>query len=141
MEKSIAEDRAANRFPFCIIGNAGTVNTGAFDDLNRLADVAEREKMWFHVDGAFGALAAVSPDLRHLVQGMERADSIALDLHKWMYMPIEVGCILVRNEEAHRRAFALTPEYLAHGGDRGLLAGSRWFSDYGIQLSRGFRAL
>ena len=141
LEKSIAEDRAANRFPFCIIGNAGTVNTGAFDDLNRLADVAEREKMWFHVDGAFGALAAVPPDLRHLVQGMERADSIAFDLHKWMYMPIEVGCILVRNEEDHRRAFALTPEYLAHGGDRGLLAGSRWFSDYGIQLSRGFRAL
>jgi glutamate/tyrosine decarboxylase-like PLP-dependent enzyme len=72
---------------------------------------------------------------------MQEADSIAFDLHKWMYMPIEVGCVLVRSEQAHRRAFSLTPEYLAHGGDRGLIAGSRWFSDYGVQLSRGFRAL
>ena len=141
LEKTIAEDRAGGRHPFCIVGNAGTVNTGAFDDLSRLAEIARREKMWFHVDGAFGALAAVSPDLRHLVVGMNTADSIAFDLHKWMYMPIEVGCVLVRSEESHRRAFSLTPEYLAHGGSRGLVAGSRWFSDYGLQLSRGFRAL
>ena len=141
LEKTVAADRAAGRYPFCIIGNAGTVNTGAFDDLSRLADIAAREKMWYHVDGAFGALAAVSPDLKHLVGGMEKADSIAFDLHKWMYMPIEVGCVLVRSEEDHRRAFSLTPEYLAHGGSRGLVAGSRWFSDYGVQLSRGFRAL
>ncbi len=141
LEKALAEDRAAGRYPFCIVGNAGTVNTGAFDDLSRLAQIARREKMWFHVDGAFGALAAVSPDLKHLVAGMQAADSIAFDLHKWMYMPIEVGCVLVRSEEAHRGAFSLTPAYLAHGGDRGLIAGSRWFSDYGVQLSRGFRAL
>lgn len=141
LEKAVAQDRAAGLYPFCIIGNAGTVNTGAFDDLSRLAAIARREQMWYHVDGAFGALAAVSPDLRHLVAGMKKADSIAFDLHKWMYMPIEVGCVLVRREEDHRRAFSLTPEYLAHGGDRGLLAGSRWFSEYGVQLSRGFRAL
>jgi glutamate/tyrosine decarboxylase-like PLP-dependent enzyme len=141
LETAVAEDRAAGRLPFCIIGNAGTVNTGAFDDLRRLAEISRRENMWFHVDGAFGALAAVTPDLRHLVEGMDTADSIAFDLHKWLYMPIEVGCVLVRSEADHRGAFSLTPEYLAHGGDRGLIAGSRWFSDYGVQLSRGFRAL
>ena len=141
LERAIAEDRVAGRQPFCVIGNAGTVNTGAFDDLNTLADICQREGLWFHVDGAFGALAALAPALHHLVAGMERADSLAIDLHKWMYMPIEVGCALVRSAADHRRAFALTPEYLAHGGERGLLAGSNWFSDYGIQLSRGFRAL
>jgi glutamate/tyrosine decarboxylase-like PLP-dependent enzyme len=72
---------------------------------------------------------------------MERADSIAFDLHKWLYMPIEIGCVLVRRDEDHRRAFALQPGYLAHSGERGLAAGSHWFSDYGIQLTRGFRAL
>jgi glutamate/tyrosine decarboxylase-like PLP-dependent enzyme len=141
LEKAVEDDRAAGRYPFCVIGNAGTVNTGAFDDLGLLAEIARRKKLWFHVDGAFGALAALSKDLRHLINGMQEADSIAFDLHKWMYMPIEVGCVLVRSEQAHRRAFSLTPEYLAHGGDRGLIAGSRWFSDYGVQLSRGFRAL
>ena len=141
LEKAIAEDRAAGRQPLCVVGNAGTVNTGAFDDLHRLAEIARQERMWFHVDGAFGALAALSEDLKHLVAGMQEADSIAFDLHKWMYMPIEVGCVLVRSEEAHRRSFSLTPAYLAHGGNRGLIAGSRWFSDYGPQLTRGFRAL
>lgn len=140
LEAAIAADRAAGRQPFCIVGNAGTVNTGAIDDLNRLADICARGKLWFHVDSAFGALAAIAPDSRHLVSGMERADSIAFDLHKWMYMPYEVGCTLVRSGEAHRRTFSLTPDYLAHG-ERGVMAGSVWLSDYGIQLSRGFRAL
>ena len=141
LKKFIAEDFAAGYYPFCIIGNAGTVNTGAFDNLSELADICEREGMWFHVDGAFGALAALCPELMELVHGMDKADSIAFDLHKWLYMPIEVGCALVRSEEDHRRAFSLTADYLAHGGKRGLIAGSHWFSDYGIQLSRGFRAL
>jgi glutamate/tyrosine decarboxylase-like PLP-dependent enzyme len=138
---TVHADRRAGFLPFCIIGNAGTVNTGAFDDLQGLSRIAVREKLWFHVDGAFGALAALCPDLSELTREMSKADSLAFDLHKWMYMPIEVGCALVRNEEAHRRAFSLTPDYLSHGGDRGLMAGSRWFSDYGLQLSRGFRAL
>jgi len=140
LEKSIAEDRASGFLPFCLIGNAGTVNTGAIDPLNILADIAQREKMWFHVDGAFGALAAVSPELRPLLKGMERADSLAFDLHKWMYMPIEVGCVLVRDKDAHRNAFTLTPEYLAHF-ERGAAGGSHWFNEYGLQLTRGFRAL
>lgn len=141
LEAAIAQDQAAGYYPFCIVGNAGTVNTGAFDDLSRLADIAQREGMWYHVDGAFGALAALSPALCRLVAGMERADSIAFDLHKWLYMPMEVGCVLVHREEDHRRAFSLTPDYLAHTGERGLAAGSHWFSEYGVQLSRSFRAL
>jgi glutamate/tyrosine decarboxylase-like PLP-dependent enzyme len=140
LEAAISEDRAAGCQPFCIIGNAGTVNTGAIDDLNALADICRRERLWFHVDGAFGALAALSPTHRPLLAGMERADSLAFDLHKWMYIPYEVGCALVRREEDHRRAFSLTPDYLAHT-ERGLGAGSIWFSEYGVQLSRGFRAL
>jgi aromatic-L-amino-acid/L-tryptophan decarboxylase len=140
LEKSIAADRMAGYLPICVIGNAGTVNTGAIDPLNQLADIAQREKMWFHVDGAFGALAAVSPELRPLVKGAERADSIAFDLHKWMYMPFEVGCVLVRDKETHRLAFTLTPEYLAHF-ERGAASGSHWFNEYGPQLTRGFRAL
>jgi aromatic-L-amino-acid decarboxylase len=140
LESAIARDRRGGCQPFCAVGNAGTVNTGAIDDLEALARICQRENMWFHVDGAFGALAGLSLELRPLVAGMEKADSLAFDLHKWMYMPYEVGCALVRHEEAHRKAFALTPDYLTHA-DRGLAGGKIWFSDYGIQLSRGFRAL
>ena len=140
LDRAIQADRAAGRQPIGVIGNAGTVNTGAIDDLTALADLCQREKMWFHVDGAFGALAAVSPELKPLLRGMERADSIAFDLHKWMYMPIEVGCALVRNEAAHRHAFSVTPEYLSHF-ERGVAGGTRWFNEYGLQLTRGFRAL
>jgi aromatic-L-amino-acid decarboxylase len=140
LEQAISDDRAAGHQPFCVIGNAGTVNTGAIDNLNELANICERGRLWFHVDGAFGALVALSPALQHLVVGMERADSIAFDMHKWMYMPYEVGCALVRQEQDHRQAFSLTPEYLAHT-TRGLAAGPLWFSDYGVQLSRGFKAL
>jgi len=140
LEKAIAQDREAGYQPFCVIANAGTVNTGAIDNLDILASICERENLWFHVDGAFGALAALSPELRPLVAGMEKADSLAFDLHKWMYMPYEVGCALVRQEEAHRQTFSLTPDYLTHS-ERGLAGGSIWFSDYGVQLSRGFRAL
>ncbi|MCC6802049.1 MAG: amino acid decarboxylase, partial [Anaerolineae bacterium] len=114
--------------------------TASFDDLSRLADIAAREDMWFHVDGAFGALAALAPELRPLTAGMERADSLAFDLHKWFYAPFEVGCTLVRDRAKHRGAFTLTPNYLAHG-ERGIAAGKDWFSDFGIQLTRGFRAL
>ncbi|MCA9907295.1 MAG: amino acid decarboxylase [Anaerolineae bacterium] len=140
LEAALAADKAAGMQPICIVGNAGTVNTGAVDDLNALADICEREDIWFHVDGAFGAMAALAPALRYLVAGMTRADSIAFDMHKWMYMPYEIGCTLVRNRKQHYNAFTLTPDYLVHG-TRGAAAGDIWFSDYGIQLSRGFRAL
>jgi aromatic-L-amino-acid/L-tryptophan decarboxylase len=140
LKEAIAQDRSAGLQPFCIIGNAGTVNTGALDDLEALAEICRIEGFWFHVDGAFGALARLSPVLSSLVAGIEKADSVAFDLHKWMYMPFEAGCILVRREEDHRRAFSLTPEYLTHA-ERGLAGGTHWFSEYGVQLSRGFRAL
>jgi glutamate/tyrosine decarboxylase-like PLP-dependent enzyme len=126
--------------PFCVVGTAGTVNTGATDDLNALADISAREHLWLHVDGAFGALAQLSDRVRPLVAGIERADSIAFDLHKWLYMPIEVGCILVRDAEAHRRPFSPPASYLAHF-DRGLASGPHIYSTLGPQLTRGFRAL
>jgi len=140
LERMVTEDRTAGCRPICVIGNAGTVGTGAIDDLRRLAAVAARERLWFHVDGAFGALAVLVPEFRPRLGGMEVADSIAFDLHKWMYVPFEAGCTLVRDADAHRRAFALRPDYLTHA-ERGLAAGNLWFSDYGIQLTRGFRAL
>ena len=140
LQAVIQEDRARGYQPICIVGNAGTVNTGAFDDLKALADICQREELWFHVDGAFGALACLDPELCTLIDGMEQADSLAFDFHKWMYMPHEVGCALIRSEDAHRRAFSLTPDYLTHA-ERGMASGQTWYSDYGLQLSRGFRAL
>lgn len=140
LKETIAADRANGCQPFCIVGTAGTVNTGAIDDLAAIAAIAKEEKIWFHVDGAFGAFAALSPQLSGCVAAIQQADSLALDLHKWLYMPFEAGCILVRSEEFHRQAFSLTPEYLTHA-ERGLSGGTNWFSEYGVQLSRGFRAL
>ncbi len=129
--------------PVCVVGVAGTTNTGSIDDLPALADFCEREGLWFHVDGAFGAWAAIAPESRHLVAGMERADSLAFDLHKWMNLAYPVGCVLVRDAEAQLRTFSLTPSYLAHGeGERGLTGVDvPWLSDYGFELSRGFHAL
>lgn len=139
LKKTIAEDKAQGMKPFCVVGNAGTVNTGSIDDLNSLADICEDENLWFHIDGAFGALAGLSPKFRSVLKGMERADSLAFDLHKWMSMPYEAGCVLVRHQEEHHRTFSTTGSYLLPLS-RGI-AGGIWFSEYGIQLSRGFRAL
>jgi aromatic-L-amino-acid decarboxylase len=143
LKTSITKDREDGYMPFCVVGAAGTTNTGSIDDLNALANLCQQENLWLHVDGAFGAWAAIAPKAKNKVVGIEQADSLALDLHKWMYMPYEIGCILVRHEEQHRKAFSLTPDYLAHGEGRlGLTGGDLpWFSDYGFQLSRGFRAL
>ncbi|HZF14774.1 MAG TPA: pyridoxal-dependent decarboxylase [Steroidobacteraceae bacterium] len=140
LEDLIATDRKAGLVPACVIGNAGTINTGAVDDLMALSDICEREQIWFHVDGAIGAVVALAPRNRGLVSGIERADSVALDLHKWLHVPFEAGCAIVRDHAAHRAAFALTPEYLERTA-RGLASGPLWFSEYGLQLSRGFRAL
>ena len=139
LKAAIAEDRAAGFRPACVIGTAGTINTGAVDDLRALAVVAVEEDLWFHVDGCIGALIAIAPENRSLVAGIEQADSIALDPHKWLHAPFEAGCALVRDASTHRNTFAVTPEYL-ESAPRGLASGE-WLFDYGLQTSRGFRAL
>lgn len=140
MQAMITKDRAAGLRPICIIGTAGTVNSGATDDLDALADLAAAEQLWFHVDGAFGALARLSSALAPIVKGIERADSLALDLHKWVFLPFEIACVLVRDPKAHRDTFALTPSYLRDEG-RGVIAGGLVFADRGPELTRGFKAL
>ncbi len=136
---AIAEDRAAGFQPACVIGTAGTVNTGAIDDLQALANLAAEEDLWFHVDGCIGALIAIAPENAFRVAGIERADSVALDPHKWLHTPFEAGCALIRDASAHRDTFAVTPEYLEMT-TRGV-ASANWLHDYGLQTSRGFRAL
>jgi aromatic-L-amino-acid decarboxylase len=140
LARMLRDDRAAGRFPFCVIGTAGTVNTGATDDLATLADLCEREQLWFHVDGAFGALAYLSPALRPIVAGLERADSIGFDLHKWGSLPFECACVLVRDPAMHRAAFASTASYIAPA-ERGVIAGGLPFAERGLELTRGFKAL
>jgi glutamate/tyrosine decarboxylase-like PLP-dependent enzyme len=140
LARMVRDDRAAGLRPFCVIGTAGTVNTGATDDLAALADFCEAEALWFHVDGAFGALAHLSPSLRPIVNGIERADSLGFDLHKWGSLSFECACILVRNPEMHRAAFASSASYLAPAR-RGVIAGGLPFAERGIELTRGFKAL
>lgn len=137
---AIEHDRAAGLTPFLVVGTAGTVNTGAIDDLVALADLCQSQKLWLHIDGAFGALAKLAPDLAPRLDGMERADSLAFDFHKWGQVPYDAGFILVRDGELHRNAFASTAAYL-EPVERGLAGGAPWPCDYGPDLSRGFRAL
>jgi len=136
----IAADRDAGKRPFVIVGTAGSASSGAVDDLVALADCARDRGLWFHVDGAFGALAQLAPELRGLVAGIERADSIAFDLHKWLHVPYGAGAVLVRDGALHASAFADHAPYLARA-QRGTAAGDPWFTDFGPELSRGFRAL
>jgi glutamate/tyrosine decarboxylase-like PLP-dependent enzyme len=136
----IESDRREKMQPFCVVGNAGTISTGAIDDLRAIRRICQEEQLWFHVDGAFGALARFSNDLRGLVEGIEEADSLAFDLHKWMYLPFDVGCVLVRDAQAHRNAFAQQQSYLT-AMERGVIAGGLPFADRGIELTRSFRAL
>ncbi|GAN71234.1 cytochrome d ubiquinol oxidase subunit I [Acetobacter syzygii] len=140
LERMIAQDRAAGLEPFLIVGTAGTVDTGSIDPLNALADLAEREGLWFHVDGAFGALAVLAPEFAPLLAGLERADSLAFDFHKWAQVPYDAGCVLVREPGVQAAAFAQSLAYLSRE-DRGVAAGAPWFCDLGPDLSRGFRAL
>ena len=136
----IAADRLSGCRPICVIGTAGTVNSGATDDLDALADFCANEGLWFHVDGAFGALARLVPAIAPALKGMERADSLAFDLHKWMYLPYEIACVLVRDRAVHEATFSLTPSYLTDEG-RGVIAGGLPFADRGVELTRNFKAL
>lgn len=138
LAQMVAEDRAAGFNPAAVIATAGTVNTGAIDDLEAIVAFARKENMWFHVDGCIRAFLAIAPENRHRVAGIEQADSLALDPHKWMHAPFEVGCTLIRNPDAHLRTFSLSPEYLQQK-PRGVAR--HFLFDFGLQTSRGFRAL
>ena len=135
---AVRADRAAGRRPFCVIANAGTTNTGAVDPLPGLADVAADESLWLHVDGAYGAAAVICDSGRTRLAGLDRADSLTLDPHKWLFQPFEIGGVLVREQQHLRRAFQIRAEYLE---DAVGAADEVNYSDYGIQLTRSFRAL
>ncbi|MDR3482372.1 MAG: pyridoxal-dependent decarboxylase [Burkholderiaceae bacterium] len=140
LQAAIAADRAAGLQPFFVAATAGTVDVGAIDPLAAIADLAAKENLWFHVDGAFGALAILAPQIAPRLAGIERADSIAFDFHKWGQVPYDAGFILVRDGAAHLRTFAAPVSYLRRE-ERGLAGGSPWPCDFGPDLSRGFRAL
>jgi len=140
LRSAIAADRRAGWEPFLVVGTAGTVDIGAIDDLVSLRAICNDEKMWFHVDGAFGALAALAPELAPRLAGIEAADSVAFDFHKWGQVPYDAGFILVRDGARHRETFEACASYLRHE-TRGLAAGTNWPCDFGPDLSRGFRAL
>ncbi len=140
LQAAIAADLEVGNRPFCVVGTAATVNTAAIDDLDAIADICKAHDLWFHVDGAFGAVAALSDLLRPQLKGIERADSLCFDFHKWMHVSYDAGFVLVRREDLHREAFTLRREYLT-AAPRGLAGGNPWFCEYGPELSRGFRAL
>lgn len=140
LECAITKDKAAGLTPFLIAATAGTVDVGAIDPLMRIADIAERFGLWFHVDGAYGALGMLSADIAPLLRGIERADSIAFDFHKWGQVPYDAGFVLVRDGQLHLDTFASPAAYLQRE-TRGMAAGSPWPCDFGPDLSRGFRAL
>lgn len=138
LEAQIQADLAAGFTPFCIVGNAGTVNTGAIDDLQALSRIARQHKMWFHVDGAYGGLIASLDEMKHQYAGIELADSIALDFHKWLYQPFEIGCTLVRSWGALRESYFKQADYL----DTSLEASNQRleFNEHYFQLSRNAKA-
>ena len=136
----IALDRGAGLKPFLVVGSAGTVDIGAIDDLQALSSLCREEGLWFHVDGAYGALGILSPALAPRLAGLENADSIALDFHKWGQVPYDAGFLIVRDGDRHRQTFSAPAAYLRRE-TRGLAAGSPWPCDLGPDLSRGFRAL
>ena len=136
----IAKDRESGRKPFLVVGSAGTVDVGAIDDLQALRALCREENLWFHVDGAYGALGVLSPAIAPRLAGLESADSIAFDFHKWGQVPYDAGFLIVRDGTQHRDAFAAPAAYLRRE-TRGLAAGSSWPCDFGPDLSRGFRAL
>jgi len=140
LQRTIESDVREGLRPICVIGNAVTTNTGAMDPLDELAKTATKYGLWFHVDGAAGALAYLSPELRPLLVGLERADSLAFDLHKWGYLQFEAGGLLIRDSKAHRRTFAPREDYLKHA-ERGAAGGEIWYSELGLQFTRSFRAL
>ena len=140
LHDAVAADRRAGLLPAIVVGTAGTVNTGAIDPLEEMAAFCEKESLWFHVDGAYGAMAVFSARLKPLFKGIERAHSVAADPHKWLYVPYEAGAALVRDAGRLPDAFRKFPEYLATDKDSAF-TGPAWFVERGAELSRGFKAL
>jgi glutamate/tyrosine decarboxylase-like PLP-dependent enzyme len=138
LARQIELDRSAGKHPFCVIASAGTTNTGAIDPLPELSALCREQGLWLHVDGAYGAAAIIAERGRELLAGLELADSLSLDPHKWLFQPYEIGCVLVRDRDHLRETFRILPEYLK---DTQLHSDEFNFTDYGIQLSRNFRAL
>ena len=137
---TIKADIAAGFRPFCVVGNAGTVNTGAIDPLEELYNICQEFGLWLHIDGAFGSLAKLTPTFAEKLKTIEKADSLAFDFHKWLHIPYESACVLIRDKQLHQSAFSSVPNYLtAH--ERGLAAGPEPLTNYGIELSRSFKAL
>ncbi len=140
LKAQLEEDLQAGFLPFCLVGTAGTVNTGAIDPMAELLEISRAYGLWFHVDGAYGALGKLDPNYADALRAIEEADSLAFDLHKWLYVPYEVGCTLIRDAKKHRDSFAITPNYLLQE-KRGLSGGLDSINNYGFELSRGFKAL
>ena len=136
LEAMIAEDRSRGRMPVAVVATAGTTSTTSVDPLAPIADICRREALWLHVDAAYGGGAAICPEFRPLFEGMERADSIVVNPHKWLFTPVDCSVLLVREPAALRAAFSLVPEYLRTDEE-----GVTNLMDYGIQLGRRFRAL
>lgn len=138
LRRMISEDKAAGHRPYCVIANAGTTTSGAVDPLDDLADLCRDEDLWLHVDGAYGAASVICPEGRRELKGLERADSITIDPHKWLFQNLELGCVLVRDNALMRDAFQVLPAYLdgIHADHQEIN-----FCDYGLQLTRSFRAL
>jgi aromatic-L-amino-acid decarboxylase len=134
--REIARDRQAGSQPFLVVGTAGSVSLGAVDPLPEIADICRRENLWFHVDGAYGAIGAALPNASADLKGLAEADSVAVDPHKWLYAPLEAGCALVRRPEDMVAAFSFHPEYYTFQGEE-----QTNFFEFGLQNSRGFRAL
>ena len=137
----IEQDRREGRTPIAVIASAGTVNTGAIDPLQEIADVCRDSDVWLHVDGAYGAPAILSETYQPALAAIRLADSVALDPHKWLCVPVEAGLVLIRHADAQRAAFSLVPPYLRTDGSATGVGGPPWFSEYGFQQTRGFRAL
>jgi len=140
LRSRISADKQAGLQPFVVIASVGTVNTGAIDDLVAISNICREENLWLHIDGAFGGLARLTSRFRAELDPMALADSIAFDFHKWLHVPYDAGCVIIKDEVAHRMAFAARREYLV-STDQGLAGGDPWYCDYGPELSRGFRAL
>jgi aromatic-L-amino-acid decarboxylase len=141
LKRRIREDVRKGLRPFCVVATAGTVNTGAVDPLKSIADVCTQHHMWFHVDASYGGFVAISPRWKSLINGLARADSVAVDPHKWLFIPYDAGCVLVRNPKKMKKTFSYPTDYLPFDKNKTASNDKVDFSDYGIELSRSFRAL